>query len=52
MEKELTVTFTKEELTVLNNLLDLLTKYEGLRIAETTLYLSKKIKSFLETKTS
>jgi len=52
MEKELAVTFTREELTVLNNILDLLTKYEGLRIAETTLYLSKKIKSFLETKPS
>jgi hypothetical protein len=48
MEKELTVSFSKEELTVINNILDLVTKYEGLRIAETTLFLSKKIKSYLD----
>ena len=42
----LPVNFTREELIVLNNILDLATKYEGLKIAETTLFLSKKSKSF------
>ena len=36
----LTVNFTREELSVMVNILDLATKYEGLRIAETTLFLS------------
>jgi len=47
----LTVNFTREELIVLNNILDLTTKYEGLKIAETTLFLSRKIREFLNTKT-
>jgi hypothetical protein len=47
----LTVNFTREELIVLNNILDLATKYEGLKIAETTIFLSKKIREFLNTKT-
>lgn len=46
----LTVNFTREELIVLNNILDLATKYEGLKIAETTLFLSRKIKDFLSNK--
>jgi hypothetical protein len=47
----LTVNFTREELSVMVNILDLATKYEGLRIAETTLFLSKKIREFLVPKT-
>ena len=43
MEENINITFTKEELTVLNNILDHLTKLEGLKVAETTVYLSKKI---------
>jgi hypothetical protein len=46
----LPVNFTREELIVLNNILDLATKYEGLKIAETTLFLSRKIKDFLSNK--
>lgn len=48
MDENINITFTKEELTVLNNILDLVTKYEGLKIAETTLFLSKKIKAVLD----
>lgn len=47
MEDSITVNFTKEEIMVLNNILDLVTKYEGLKIAETTIYLSKKLKESL-----
>jgi hypothetical protein len=47
----LTVNFTREELSVMVNILDLATKYEGLRIAETTLFLSKKIRESLTPKT-
>jgi hypothetical protein len=43
----ITVPFTREELVVINNILDLVTKYEGLKIAETTVFLSKKIKDSL-----
>jgi len=50
MEENITLTLTKEEVIVLNNILDLITKHEGLRIAETTVYLSKKLKSFLDNK--
>lgn len=46
----LNVNFTREELTVLNNILDVATRYEGLRIAETTLFLSKKIRDYLQIK--
>jgi len=46
----LNVDFTREELTVLNNILDVATRYEGLRIAETTLFLSKKIRDYLQVK--
>jgi hypothetical protein len=46
----LTVNFTREELSVMVNILDLATKYEGLRIAETTLFLSKKIRESLTAK--
>lgn len=41
------VPFTREELVVINNILDLVTKYEGLKIADTTVFLSKKIKDSL-----
>lgn len=41
------VPFTREELIVINNILDLVTKYEGLKIADTTVFLSKKIKDSL-----
>ena len=43
----ITVPFTREELVVINNILDLVTKYEGLKIADTTVFLSKKIKDSL-----
>ena len=46
----LTVNFTREELSVMVNILDLATKYEGLRISETTLFLSKKIRESLAPK--
>jgi len=42
------IEFTREELVVINNILDVATKYEGLRIAETTLFLSKKIRTALD----
>lgn len=41
------IPFTREELVVINNILDLVTKYEGLKIADTTVFLSKKIKNSL-----
>lgn len=41
------IPFTREELVVINNILDLVTKYEGLKIADTTVFLSKKIKDSL-----
>jgi len=43
----ISISFTREELVVINNILDLVTKYEGLKIAETTVFLSKKIKESL-----
>jgi hypothetical protein len=43
----ITVPFTREELIVINNILELVTKYEGLKIADTTVFLSKKIKDSL-----
>lgn len=52
MEENINITFTREELTVLNNILDHLTKLEGLKVAETTVYLSKKITAVLQIKPS
>jgi hypothetical protein len=47
----ISISFTREELIVVNNILDLVTKYEGLKIAETTVFLSKKIKDCLSQNT-
>ncbi len=47
LSETINIEFTREELIVINNILDVATKYEGLRIAETTLFLSKKIRNVL-----
>lgn len=47
-EKTVLISFTKEELVVLNNILDFATKVDGLKIAETTLYFSKRLKEALD----